>query len=360
MRNKFVEPKKTVEVYTVNAATLGIAKTGDLHCNQKEISLTAIDTVNRAAFNYEWSSLNGESIFNPILPTIQINQSGSYQLERTDLAGNCAQKVEIIVNETSLQDFTFEEISPSCENAIGTILFDEIIGGEAPFLYSIDGGNTFFSDRIFTELDGGRYDLIVQDVNECQAKQTTNFSTFIDLQLDLPNSVRIQATDNFQLPLQINVPDSLIERIEWSPSIGLSCSDCIQPFLTSKKSQRYKVIITDKNACKVEATIDIEVVEPSDVYIPTAFSPNEDGQNDIFYIHTKEQQVEKINRLNIFDRYGNLVFSKINFLPNTAANGWNGAYKGSAMPVGVYVYAIEVELVDGKLAIYSGAIELLK
>lgn len=352
--------EKIVEVYTINEATLAIAKTGDLHCNQNEVELTAIDTVDRTAFNYEWTSLNGEAIANSTLPSIQINQSGIYQLERTDSAGNCAHKVEIIVNETSLQNFTFEELPPSCENAKGTILFDEIIGGEAPFLYSIDGGNTFFSDRIFTELDGGRYDLIVQDVNECQAEQTTDFIPFIDLQLDLPNSIRIQATDNFQLPLQINVPDSLIERIEWSPSIGLSCSDCVQPFLTNKKTATYKVVITDKNKCEVEASINIEVVEPSDVYIPTAFSPNGDGQNDIFHIYTNEQKVEKINRFNIFDRYGNLVFSRTNFLPNNAANGWNGEYKGRAMPSGVYVYAIEMELVDGELAIYSGEVGLLK
>jgi len=352
--------EKTVEVYTINEAALAISKTGNLHCNQNEISLTAIDTVNRAAFNYEWTSLNGASIVNPTLPTIQIDQSGVYQLERTDLAGNCTQKAEIIITETNLQGFTFEEILPSCENARGTILFDEIIGGEAPFIYSIDGGNTFFSDRIFMELDGGRYDLIVQDVNECQAEQTINFSAFIDLQLDLPNSVRIQATDNFQLPLQVNVPDSLIERIEWSPSIGLSCSDCIQPFLTSKKAQIYKVVIIDKNACQVEATINIEVIEPSDVFIPSAFSPNEDGQNDIFFVQANQESIKKVNRFNIFDRYGNLVFSQFDFLPNNAANGWNGWYKGETMPIGVYVFWMEVEMSDGEQIIFSGEVGLIR
>ncbi len=351
---------KTVEVYTISEDTLTIFKSENLHCNQKKISLSAVDAVNQTEFSYQWKSTDGHILSDVTNTTIQVDQPGLYELQRRNLDGTCPQTAEMRVAETSLEDFTYEVMIPNCETATGTILFNEITGGEAPFYYSIDSGQTFLANRVFPDLSGGTYDLIIQDANECEISKRTSFTSFIGVQLDLPNSIRVKTTDNYQLPLQINLVGSLIENIEWTPAIGLSCSDCIQPFLTSSKSQIYKVIVEDSNACIAQASIQIEVTEPSDVYIPSVFSPNKDGQNDIFQIHANSQQVKKITRFHIFDRYGNLVFSQRDFLPNTGEHGWNGYYKNEAMPIGIYVYSVEVELADGQLALFSGEVGLVK
>ena len=351
---------KTVEVVSSNEDMLTIGASGNLHCNQQEISLAAIDSVNRAAFIYQWTNPNGQIISETRMPTIQIDQPGIYQLERTTLAGNCVQQAEIMIAETSPEDFTFEAMKPSCDNPRGAILFDEIIGGAAPFLYSIDNGNSFLTDRFFPDLTGGTYPLVVQDANECEVTQMISFASFINIPLDLPNSIRLESTTNFQLPLQINAPDSLVETIEWQPSFGLSCIDCPQPFLTSKNDQIYTVTVTDINGCTTQASIEISIVEASYIYLPTAFSPNGDGQNDIFQIHSNTQRIEKVNQFKIFDRYGNLVFNQRDFLANDARNGWDGMYKGRLMPIGVYVYWVEVVLTDGESAVFSGEVGLVK
>ena len=209
-------------------------------------------------------------------------------------------------------------------------------------------------------MSGGRYDLIVQDANECEVSQSTNFTAFTGVQLELPTSVRINPSATYQLPLQINLVDSLIEKIEWTPTEGLSCSDCAQPILNNKYTEIYRVAVTDKNGCTAQKSINIEVITPSDVYLPSAFSPNQDGQNDIFQVHANAQNIRKINRLNVYDRYGNLVFSRVDFLPNNPTNGWDGRFKGEEMPEGVYIYWAEVELTNNQLEILGGEISLIR
>ena len=233
----------TIEVINVSNDTLSIASSGNIHCQQTEITLEAIDMVSRTDFSYEWISADGHVLAEKTKPTIQVTQPGLYQLQRTDLVGDCPLIVEIEVLETSLKDFSFALSLPDCDTPFGTILFNELSGGMPPFSFSIDNGNRFLPDRVFPNLMGGTYDLIVQDANECEISKTTNFVAFTGIQLALPNEVRIDKRSTFQLPLAINLADSLIESIEWSPAIGLSCTDCQQPFFTNNNPQNYHCLL---------------------------------------------------------------------------------------------------------------------
>ena len=350
---------KTIEVISDIDTDFGIYKSADLHCQQEEVQLEATGEFDQSAYLYHWSSIDGQILSPTTLPMIQVNQPGLYQLERTNLQGNCPQTVEVAVEETSLQAFSFDLLPPDCETPTGTIFFEEIIRGEAPFLYSIDNGATFLPDPIFSNLVADTYDLVVQDVNGCQASQQIDFAASSIVQLALPSKVQVKPTDNFQLPLVINLTDSLIETIEWSPAMNLSCHDCVQPTLISQQSQNFEVIVTDKNGCIAQASIQIEVIAPSDVYIPSAFSPNQDGQNDFFQIHINQERIKKVNRFNVFDRYGSLIYSQHDF---SAVNniGWDGFYKNRLMPNGVYIYWVELERMDGTKTILSGEVGLLR
>ena len=351
---------KTVTVSYSEETELKLFKSGDFHCHQTEVQLATKDSLNPSGFKYEWSSFEGHSLADNNQPTLQINQPGTYHLQRTDATGNCTQEASIIVTTDSLQDFTVDLQLPNCDQPTGTIVFDSIIGGQAPYSYSIDNGASFFMERIFPDLTGATYQLRVKDVNECILNKSIDINSLDVIQLALPARVNILSTDRFQLPLEINVKDSFIKKIVWSPAFGLSCRDCVQPTVISNKSQTYQVVVTDQNNCITQASIQIEVKEHSDVYLPTAFSPNQDGQNDIFYVEVNASSVHKINRFHIYDRYGNMVFSRTDFLPNGTTNGWNGEYQGQLLPNGVYVYWVEVELVDGALARYNGSVGLVR
>jgi gliding motility-associated-like protein len=95
-------------------------------------------------------------------------------------------------------------------------------------------------------------------------------------------------------------------------------------------------------------------------YIPNIFSPNGDGQNDVFRIFAAPQII-KIKRFQIFDRWGNLVYGAQDFLPKDAALfGWDGTIKGRLANPDVFIYFVEVEAEDGRTFRQKGDISLIR
>ncbi|MCP4269205.1 MAG: gliding motility-associated C-terminal domain-containing protein, partial [Candidatus Brocadiaceae bacterium] len=88
---------------------------------------------------------------------------------------------------------------------------------------------------------------------------------------------------------------------------------------------------------------------------PNAFSPNGDGFNDYFTLYAGKS-VKMIKLLQIYDRWGGLVFKQETFLTNNEHFGWNG----KNAEVGVYVYFAEVELNDGSKEILKGEVMLIR
>jgi len=88
------------------------------------------------------------------------------------------------------------------------------------------------------------------------------------------------------------------------------------------------------------------------VYVPNAFTPNGDGQNDIVYVHSDNIKTLK---LYIYDQWGELLFTSSNL-----AVGWDGTYRGAAEPVGVYVYYLKAMLNNGREVMRKGTITLIR
>ena len=88
------------------------------------------------------------------------------------------------------------------------------------------------------------------------------------------------------------------------------------------------------------------------VYIPNSFTPNGDGNNDLFLIYG--EGIKTVN-LKIFNRWGEMVFNSENqFL------GWDGNYKGANQPVGVYVYEAQITFLDNRQTLRTGSITLIR
>lgn len=109
-----------------------------------------------------------------------------------------------------------------------------------------------------------------------------------------------------------------------------------------------------------EATIDVAFQPCGNIYIPNAFSPNGDGVNDRFIVFGDGSSQSRILSLRVFDRWGNLVFEASGIAPGDASSAWDGTFRGRDAPAGTYIYAVEIERLDGKKTIQSGEINLLK
>ncbi|SHM05973.1 PKD domain-containing protein [Chitinophaga sp. CF418] len=86
--------------------------------------------------------------------------------------------------------------------------------------------------------------------------------------------------------------------------------------------------------------------------IPSAFSPNRDGVNDVFLV--KGFGIEKFN-MKIYNRWGQMVFET-----NSALIGWDGSYKGAVQAMDAYAYVINVQFSDGTTATKNGSVTLLR
>ena len=126
----------------------------------------------------------------------------------------------------------------------------------------------------------------------------------------------------------------------WSPATTLSCATCATPNGTALKTQTYTIQVTSDSACITRDTINIFIeCKYANLLMPSAFTPNRDLQNDLYY--PLARGISVIKRFAIFNRYGQLIFEVKNFKPNDKAWGWDGKFKGQDQSTDSYVYFLE-------------------
>jgi gliding motility-associated-like protein len=95
------------------------------------------------------------------------------------------------------------------------------------------------------------------------------------------------------------------------------------------------------------------------LYVPTAFSPNGDGNNDFVSVYANDQQVASIISFQIFSRWGQLLWEDYNFPPNITQRGWDGTLNGQLAPVAAYVWVATYELTTGDQQEATGTVVLM-
>jgi gliding motility-associated-like protein len=121
----------------------------------------------------------------------------------------------------------------------------------------------------------------------------------------------------------------------------------------------YTAILTDINGCTIKDSILITVTKKEKVFVPSAFSPNNDGINDYFTLFPGPEIVE-IQSFRIFDRWGKLVFAAPGTFP-LDHSGWNGALPdGRKAASGIYLYFTELLDQDGREEIVRGSVTLIR
>lgn len=150
-----------------------------------------------------------------------------------------------------------------------------------------------------------------------------------------------------------------ITSYSWEPPMFLSCTTCPTPIATPRYTTQY--ILTAKNAtnCTDTALVIIRTHTPDGVYIPDAFTPNNDGLNDIFYV-LGGTDVTVIKDFSIYSRWGQKVFEKKNVIPNTPVHGWDGRVNGKEAETATYVYSVNIQLANGLEKLYKGTVILIK
>ncbi len=177
----------------------------------------------------------------------------------------------------------------------------------------------------------------------------------------LPQKIIVSQIPNASVSNNVTIPFGTSTTLsvgggtsyEWSPSNGLSCTDCAQPVATPTSKTVYTIVVSNANGCTSidSVTIDVEIV-CDNLFIPNVFSPNGDGENDIYKI--KGNCIDRFS-LSIYNRWGNQVFETINI-----NEGWDGSYKGEPMNTGAYCYRAIIYSQSGKYIERVGTLSLIR
>ena len=138
----------------------------------------------------------------------------------------------------------------------------------------------------------------------------------------------------------------------WMPDTLLNCINCQNVVALAVDTITYILVYSDAFGCPASDTITLNVLPVGDIFWPNAFSPNGDGNNDIFWpFGSGVKQID----WQMFNRWGEKVFESNNF-----NYGCDGTYQGKPLPMGVYVYTAKVVLMNNVDRKYKGSVTLIR
>ncbi|MFA6923318.1 MAG: PKD domain-containing protein [Bacteroidales bacterium] len=194
------------------------------------------------------------------------------------------------------------------------------------------------------------YQIKVTDINGC----TDSKNVYVYIQQP-PNEIIWDTTIvvGEKVNLNGNAGDGF--TYSWNPPKDLSCPDCPVPNSSTLQDIKYVVTFRDTLGCFTgESIFTIKVLPVSSVDVPSAFTPNGDGINDIAYV--AGWGIKKLISFKIFNRWGELLFES-----NDIKVGWDGKYKGTPQNTETYTYYVIAETyIDKEPITKKGLIKILR
>lgn len=173
----------------------------------------------------------------------------------------------------------------------------------------------------------GDYTLTLTTTGECMFDLTTSIEVFDDPFIFVEPEQSISLGDSIQLDLAGDEGE-----VSWSPPIGLSCTDCPNPWASPESTTSYLVSLVNPGGCVSTAVVIVEVTDDFELFLPTMFSPNGDGENDTY--RALGTPLDNYSML-IFNRWGQVVFETTDY-----QGAWDGSFAGRALPPGAFVVQV--------------------
>jgi len=294
---------------------------------------------------------------NTIVDSVEAVLTGSFEMIAN--YGYCLQERALEVLIPTAINAAISGKKKYCERAF-IELYAEGAGELKAFDWSgpegmIRANQTLYAEGMTTEKEGW-YQVIINN-GYCKDTAMTFLEMLPSPTIGLPEIIE---TD-FCIPekLAATIAGDTEVTYTWEPSIGLDCSDCLNPELLIPFEPGYQLTVINEELCADTASIQVKLSEDKLIYVPNAFSPNQDGVNDYFQMFPG-CGVVKIKNLRIFNRWGAKVYSKNNIDHFDHKEFWNGFTNSKVNSEGVYIWKVEIELVDGTTKQLFGDVSLLR
>ncbi|MFT6147492.1 MAG: gliding motility-associated-like protein [Saprospiraceae bacterium] len=313
--------------------------------------ITAYVTGGVGNYSYNWNLIGGiDSVINNLI-------AGFYSVSVVD--GNLCfiDDTLTLTQPTPLIITGFDVIDASCFNVNDGQLTVNVAGGTPPFTYNINTDTIFQTSSTFTDLYAETYIVSIQDDLGCVFEEAVTVNEPWEYVIDAGENVTISLGFTTDLLVQANTLDSV--PFNWLPIESLSCNTCANPVAFPVITTTYNVTSTNPTGCPAHDSVTVFVEPYKPLFVPNAFSPNDDGINDYFYVFGN-QAIKTVRNMIIFDRWGGKVFAAQNIPANDDQSGWDGNVRGKKVTPQVFVFYVEVEFLDGEVVIVKGDVTVTK
>lgn len=268
--------------------------------------------------------------------------------------------VEPCCKDTSTLDIDGLVTDLRCFNIPEGQILARGISGAPEYSYSLES-QPFRPNPLYGNLAAGSYKVRVQDIKGCKDS--------IIVVVEQPELIVVNAGPD----VEIELGDSTVLNITYDPNKGkdkitiappaVQIIDSLTYVVMPGNTTTYVVTVTDSLGCTATDEVTIRVIKNLQVFAPNIISPeNGDGNNDYFNIWASKG-VKNVELLEIYDRWGNLVFRGVDGLNsyrrNDNTSGWNGNFKGLPVVTGVYTWRALVRWLDDSTSNHAGDVTVI-
>ncbi len=143
------------------------------------------------------------------------------------------------------------------------------------------------------------------------------------------------------------------DSVRWIPDRFLSAADVFNPTFDGARDQDYTIYITTTGGCEIRDSLLVQAVRDAAIYVPSGFTPNNDGKNDI--LRPALLGIKELVYFRVFNRWGQMVFES-----TTPEEGWDGRINGIPQATQSVVWMVEGIGLDGKKVSKKGTTMLIR
>ncbi len=284
--------------------------------------------------------------------------SGDYQDTLKTLQG-CDSLVFTRLTVNPPVSFDITAINPACQGQANGSIAVSGLNGKPPFQFQLNGKP--IQGFTANQLPGGNYVIKITDGHGCFTEKGTSLANPQAIQFHAGTDSLLSFGDSIQLKAMTNLGKAEIKSIRWFAGPDVLCSDCETVTLIPRKDLTVRVELESWAGCIAEDKFTLRlntafrVFAPNILYLPSNAGV---GANGKFTFYGPE--LERIEYLRIFDRYGSLVFEIKDAVPGDWSGGWDGNTGQKPVPSGVYVYLARVRFADESTRLLQGNLTVVR
>lgn len=293
---------------------------------------------------YQWTPVAGISNPTSSNPTASPSVTTTYTVEISEAIG-CAETDTVVI--TVLSEFT-GIVSGDTTICKGGTAFLSASGGISYLWSPVTGLNNPVSNITNASPEiSTTYSVVVTNPDGCKDTLSVAVGLYSETVVPVSSPQPINNGESVQLTASGGV------SYEWYPNEFISSTDMASPVVNPTESTTYTVVITTDKGCVFTKTIPVSVRNSVNIFVPNAFSPDGNNNNDIFvYI---AQGIFKLESFKVFNRFGELIFKT-----ESERIGWDGKFNGMPEPPGTYVYEIKGADAENNPIVVKGNVTLIK